>query len=410
MKSILNLLQHREFRDYALSRKSSGIEKGVVSSWIGYGYISQMNKLFFTSCLLLSGFAVQASEPIVTTIAGTGLPADNGHTGMARNINVGEPFGVQIGPDGALYITEVANHRIRRLDLESGKISTVAGTGKPGYSGDGGLATAATMNEPYEIRFDRAGNIYVVERLNHTVRLVDAKTGAIRTIAGTGQAGFSGDGGPSVKAQLNEPHSIALDESRGHLYIADIQNHRIRRVDLQTNQIETYAGDGGKQRPTAGVSVHGYSIVGPRALFVQNDVLWVALREGHSVWAVDLETDIARHVAGTGKQGFSGDGGPAAEATFNGPKGIALDSSGRWIVVVDTENQAIRRIDLKTGRIDTLAGTGPKGRGYNGDQQSARKTHWGRPHGICVAPDGAVYIGDTENHRVRRVMSISTRL
>lgn len=369
-----------------------------------------MNKIFFTSCLLLSGFSLHATEPIVTTIAGTGQPVDNGHAGIAQNMNVGEPFGVQTGPDGALYITEVANHRVRRLDLATGRISTVAGTGEPGYSGDGGLATAATMNEPYEVRFDRAGNIYVVERLNHVIRQVDAKTGRIHTIAGSGQAGFSGDGGSATKAQLNEPHSIALDESRGHLYIADIQNHRIRRVDLQSSRIETYAGDGGKQQPQAGASVRGHSVVGPRALFVQNDVLWVALREGHSVWAVDLKTDIARHVAGTGKPGFNGDGGPAAEATFNGPKGIALDSSGRWIVVVDTENQAIRRIDLQTGRIDTLAGTGPRGRGYNGDEQSARKTHWGRPHGICVSADGAVYIGDTENHRVRRVMSISTEL
>ncbi len=114
-------------------------------------------------------------------------------------------------------------------------------------------------------------------------------------------------------------------------------------------------------------------MVGPRALFVLSDILWVALREGHSVWAVDLKTDVARHVAGTGKKGFSGDGGPATEARFNGPKGIALDTSGRWIVVVNTENQVIRRIDLKTGRIDTLAGSGPMGHGYNGDDQSAQK-------------------------------------
>ncbi len=195
-----------------------------------------MNKLCFAASVLLGGIAVHAAQPIVTTVAGTGQAADNGHSGFARQVNVGQPFGVEIGPDGALYVTEVANHRIRRLDLQSGKISTVAGTGKQGYSGDGGPATAATMNEPYEIRFDQAGNLYVVERLNHTVRLIDAKTGVIRTIAGTGQAGFSGDGGPAVKAQMNQPHSIALDESRGHLYIADIQNHRIRRVDLPTGR------------------------------------------------------------------------------------------------------------------------------------------------------------------------------
>ena len=249
-----------------------------------------MNKLCFAVSVLLGGIAVHASQPIVTTVAGTGQAADNGHSGFARQVNVGQPFGVEIGPDGALYVTEVANHRIRRLDLQSGKLSTVAGTGKQGYSGDGGPATAATMNEPYEIRFDQAGNLYVVERLNHTVRLIDAKTGVIRTIAGTGQAGFSGDGGPAVKAQMNQPHSIALDESRGRLYIADIQNHRIRRVELPIGQIETYTGDGAKQQPLAGVSVRGHSMVGPRALFVRSGVLWVALREDHSVWSVDSET------------------------------------------------------------------------------------------------------------------------
>ena len=367
-----------------------------------------MNHCFLAASFLLVSLVAAAADPIVTTVAGTGQATDNGDAGLASEINVGQPFGVEIGPDGALYITEVSNHRIRRLDLKSGRMSTVAGTGQQGYSGDGALAIAATLNEPYEIRFDRAGNLYVVERMNHVVRRMDASTGKIRTIAGTGDAGFSGDGGPAVKAELNQPHSIALDESRSHLYIADIQNHRIRRVNLTTGVIETFAGDGSKRQPETGKSVRGHSIVGPRALFVHADLLYVALREGHSVWAIDLKTDIARHIAGTGEKGFSGDDGPAIAAKFNGPKGIALDSSGRWIVVVDTENQAIRRIDLHTGRINTLAGLGPEGHGFNGDNQLATASHWGRPHGICVASDGAVYVGDTENHRVRRIMSLST--
>ncbi len=367
-----------------------------------------MNHYLFAVSVFLVSLAATAADPVVTTVAGTGHATDNGDVGLTSDINLGQPFGVEIGPDSALYITEVSNHRIRRVDLQSGKISTVAGTGQQGYSGDGELAITATMNEPYEIRFDRAGNLYVVERMNHVVRRIDASTGKIRTIAGTGDAGFSGDGGPAVKAELNQPHSIALDEIRGHVYIADIQNHRIRRVNLNTELIETFAGDGSKQQPEDGKSVRGHSIVGPRALFVLADVLYVALREGHSVWAIDLKTDLAWHVAGTGEKGFSGDGGPATAARFNGPKGIALESSGRWIVVADTENQAIRQIDLHTGRINTLAGIGPEGHGFNGDNQLATESHWGRPHGVCVASDGAVYVGDTENHQVRRIGSPST--
>src|SRR5439155_17934355 len=141
-------------------------------------------------------------------------------------INVGDPFGVEIGPDGALYICEVRNHRVLRLDLKSGELTTVAGSGVKGYAGDGGPATKAQLNEPYEVRFDRAGNMLFVEMQNHIIRQVDGKTGIVSTVAGTGAKGYSGDGGPATAAQLNAPHSIAHDAA-DNLYIAEIANHRI---------------------------------------------------------------------------------------------------------------------------------------------------------------------------------------
>ncbi|MCA9245556.1 MAG: hypothetical protein KDA42_00545 [Planctomycetales bacterium] len=344
-------------------------------------------------CAIFSWFtpSITNAEQKMTTVAGDGS--------TSLDTGVGQPFGVEFGPDGALYICEVQNHRLLRLDPRTGRVTTVAGTGEKGYSGDGGPAASARLNEPYEVRFDREGNIFFVEMQNHLVRRIDAQSGVVSTIAGTGEPGFSGDGGPAINAQFSRPHSIALD-GRGGLYVADIGNHRIRRVDLKSGTIDTIAGNGQRQLPQAGGVALGAPVIGPRALFVHDDALWVALREGHSVWKIDLGDGRWHHVACNGKQGYSGDGGAAAAATMNGPKGIAFGPDGR-LYVVDTENQVIRVVDIEQGTIDTFAGNSQ--RGYGGDEGPAKAAKMDRPHGICVGSDGAVYIGDTNNHRVRRV-------
>lgn len=342
-----------------------------------------------------------AAQGYIATIAGSGKPANNGD-GPALSSNIGDPFGVEYGPDGALYITEVRHHRVRRLDPKTGELTTVAGTGEVGYSGDGGPATKAKLNEPYEVRFDADGHMFFVEMKNHLVRRVDAKTGIISTVAGTGELGFAGDGGPATKAKFNQPHSIALD-GNGRLFIADILNHRIRVVDLKQGTISTFAGTGEKKPPIDGQIATGKPLLGPRALYIRDSVLWLALREGHSVWKLDLaagESATWQHVAGTGAKGYSGDGGPAKKATFDGPKGIVVSEAG-LVDIVDTENQAIRRVDTNTGLITTIAGMGPKAQGYAGDDGPATKAKLGRPHGICHGPSGEVVIGDTLNHRVR---------
>lgn len=350
-----------------------------------------------SALVLCLAVAAASNGATIETIAGTGRPENNGDRGEARRVNIGQPFGVEIGPDRCLYVCEVQNHRVWRVDLSSGRAEVVAGNGQRGYRGDGGPAIEAAMNEPYEVRFDRAGNLLVVEMQNHLVRRVDAKTGRVSTVAGTGRAGFSGDGGQARQAQLRTPHSIALD-GEDRIYIADIGNHRIRRVN-RDGTIETVAGDGRKVLPKDGQPAVGHPLLGPRALFVEGRLLWIALREGHGVWTMDLDQSRLRHVAGRGTAGATGDGGPAAMATFNGPKGIAVTAEA--VDVVDTENQVIRRIDRSTGTISTLAGSGQ--RGFDGDGGPASKAALNRPHGVCVGPDGAVYIGDSENHRVRVV-------
>jgi hypothetical protein len=351
------------------------------------------------SITLLVFSAQYVSAQTITTIAGTGRPENNASDGLSTAVNIGDPFGVEFASDGSLYICEVRNHRLWRMHGK-GELTVIAGNGTKGYSGDGGPATKAQLNEPYEVRIDSAGNILFVEMQNHLVRKVDAKSGKISTIAGNGQKGFGSDGGPATKAQLSTPHSIALDADN-NLYIADIGNHRIRKVDAKTGLITTIAGNGEKQPPQDGQTAAGKPMIGPRALFIVGDTLWIALREGHSVWQMNLKKGILNHVAGTGKRGYSGDGGPAKEATFDGPKGIAIGPDN-CIYIADTENQAIRKIDA-AGIITTIAGRGPQHKGYSGDGGPATSATMDRPHGICVGPNNAVYIGDTLNHRVRMV-------
>ncbi len=333
------------------------------------------------------------------TLAGTGESGADGDGGPAIAAQVGNPYGLTLGPDGALYVCEVDTERVRRIDMADGSISTVAGTGEIGYSGDGGPARDAQLNDPYEVRFDADGNMYFVEMLNAVVRRVDARSGTISTVAGTGERGFSGDGGPAELARFDRPHSIALDGKAG-LYIADIGNHRIRRVDLSTGIVSTFAGTGEREPTPDGAPVGGTPLNGPRALaFAPNGDLYIALREGNAVYRLDMEEMTLHHVAGTGEKGYTGDGGPAAKATLAGPKGIEVGPDSA-IYLADTENHAMRRIDLATGTISTVAGDGSRHDGPDGDPLACGLA---RPHGVYVDKAGNVYIGDSENHRVRVV-------
>jgi len=338
-----------------------------------------------------------AAEWQISTVAGTGQEDDNGRQGSADRMNVAQPFGVEIGPDGALFITEVGHHRIWKLNRQTREMTVIAGSGQKGYGGDGGPAAAAAMNEPYEIRFDHDGHLYIVEMQNHIVRRIDARTGRIETIAGTGEPGDSGDDGPAKQARLKVPHGIVLD-GKGGLYIADIGNHRIRRVDLKEGTIDTVAGTGMRARAEDGAPVRGTPLDGPRALdFSDADTMWLALREGNAVYRVDWREGRLRHLAGTGRPGYTGDGGPARQAQLAGPKGIAMGPEG-WVYIADTESHTIRRIQTKTGQIETLVGDGKAGDGPEGPPGGCRLD---RPHGVWVDPAGRVYIGDSSNNRVR---------
>ena len=335
---------------------------------------------------------------IITTVAGTGERGYHGDGGLATVAQLSEPFMCAFDAAGNLYVAEAMNHCIRRVYWDSGVIVTIAGTGAEGYSGDGGPATEATFNQPYSLQVDTNGDIYVVDRLNFVIRKIEAVTGIISTVAGTGESGYGGDGGPATRAQLREPNDCFLD-GRGGLLIADVQDQRIRRLDLASGVITTFAGNGAKERSGDGRFALEASILGARAVCMDGaGNTYIAEREGNGIRKVDAH-GVMSTLAGTGEFGYTGDGGPALAATWGGPKAIRCDHSGN-LLVVDTENHAIRRIDADTGIVTTIAG----GRlGGEGDGGPADEATMDRPHGADVDARGNIYIADSNNHRVRVV-------
>ena len=342
--------------------------------------------------VLFAPAPAMAQGTSVSTLIGTGSA---GYSDQQVN----NPYGLVIGPDGALYFCDLDNQRIRRLDLRTRRTLTVAGNGQKGYSGDGAAATDASLNMPHEIQFDSVGHLYIAERDNHVIRKVDAKTGTISTFAGMGSPGFSGDGGLASNAQLRAPHSIAVDPSRRFLLICDIGNHRIRRIEFATGVINTFGGTGDRRPTPDGAPLNGTPLNGPRTFaFDSAGDLYLALREGNAIYRVDGKSLSLHHVAGTGEQGYSGDGGPARLARLGGPKGLAWSRDSLY--VADTENHVIREIELKTGIIRTVLGTGQRG---DGPEPDPLRCALARPHGVLVDSRGVLYVGDSEAHRIRTV-------
>jgi DNA-binding beta-propeller fold protein YncE len=320
----------------------------------------------------------------------------NGVAGYSDQ-QISNPYGIVTGPDRAIYFCDLDNQRIRRIDPASRRITTVAGNGVRGYSGDGGPATEASLNMPHEIEFDAGGHLYIAERDSHVIRKIDAKTGSMSTFAGTGTAGFSGDGGVASRAQLRQPHSIAIDPTKKFLLICDIGNHRIRRVELATGVIDTFGGTGERQPTPDGAPLEGTPLNGPRTMvFDSAGNLYLALREGNAIFAIDGRSAMLRHLAGTGQSGYSGDGGQARMATLAGPKGLAWARD--VLFIADTENHVIREIELKTGLIRTALGTGQRG---DGPEPDPGKCALARPHGLMVDAGGVLYVADSEAHRIR---------
>ncbi|MDD9998867.1 MAG: hypothetical protein OXQ89_14085 [Rhodospirillaceae bacterium] len=347
--------------------------------------------------------ASPAVEMCEASLAGTirtlggmaGLAGYAGDGGFAVDARLDGPFDVAVDAGGNVFVAELFNHRIRKIGPD-GIVVTFAGTGAAGFSGDGGPSTAADLNSPVGVAVDAAGYVYVADRLNHRVRRI-ATDGTIETIAGTGTDDYSGDGGPATEAELDQPSGVAVDTA-GNVYVADSQNHRIRRIGLG-GTIETIAGTG-----TDGYSGDGGPATQARlnspfdvAVDAMGSV-YVADTFNHRIRRIGTDGTIVT-VAGTGMGGYGGDGGPATEALLNNPTGVAVTGAG-YVFVADWGNDRIRRI-APDGTIVTFAGTGVEG--YGGDGGAAVQAQLLDPSGVTVDAMGRAYIADTSSHRVRVV-------
>jgi sugar lactone lactonase YvrE len=334
----------------------------------------------------------------ITTVAGTGVPGFSGDGGPATGGQLNVPFGVAVDDEGNLFLADMGNHRIRTVVLAAGSITTLAGTGTLGFSGDGGPASAAQFNTAVAVAVDPAGNLFVADRGNHRIRRID-RSGIITTVAGTGSAGFSGDGGPASAAQFNTAVAVAVDPA-GNLFVADRGNHRIRRID-RSGIITTVAGTGTRGSSGDAGPATSAHLDGPAGLAVDAaGNLFIADQDNHRVRKVVLETGIITTVAGTGSAGFSGDGGPAVAARLNGPAGLAVDVTGN-LFITDQDNHRVRKVVLETGIITTVAGTGSVG--FSGDSGPASSAQLNGPVSIAVDSSGDLFIADRGNHRIRWV-------
>ena len=316
-----------------------------------------------------------------------------------------DPRGVAVAPDGDLYIADGASHVVRKLDVLTGTLEIVAGTGQAGSSGIGGPATSARLQTPEAVCVASNGDLYVADSDAHVVRRVSAATGAILPVAGNGSRGDGGDGDMATEAALRAPAAVAVAPN-GDLYIADREGHRVRRVSAATGVIETVAGTGREGfSGDGGVSARA-RLRAPAGLAVApNGDLYVADTGNHSIRRIAAATGIITTVAGSETAGFSGDGGLASGARLSSPRGLAFGPTGD-LFIADTGNHRIRRVEIEAGIITSVAGRGMPG--FAGDGASSTEARFDAPCGVAVSGTGLYYVADRNNHRVRRVGGVLT--
>jgi DNA-binding beta-propeller fold protein YncE len=317
-----------------------------------------------------------------------------GKTGAAAELRW--PFGVASDRAGNLYVVEYEGHRLRKVDPRGG-VTTVAGTGKKGFGGDGGPAIRARLSGPHGLAVTPGGDVYVADTWNCRVRRIDARSGVITTLAGTGRKGFGGDGGPAARATFGNVYAVALDPRGERLYVADLDNRRVRAVDLRTGVVTTVAGNGKRGVPEDGADARAAPLLDPRAVAADaKGSLYILERGGHALRVVDRQGRV-RTVAGTGRPGFSGDGGEARKASLRGPKHLAIDAEGN-VLIADGDNHVIRKYLPARGTIVRVAGTGKQGSAGVGGP--AGQCQLSLPHGVYAHPSGDIYIADSGNGRV----------
>ena len=343
--------------------------------------------------LCFGALALAARAATTTVFAGGGSEL----TGLATKCRLADPFAVDFDSKGNAYICEMTNNRIVRVD-SAGQLTAFAGTTKKGNKGDGGPAADAELNGPHHLLVTKNDEVLIADTWNWSVRRIDA-AGKISTLAGTGQRGYSGDNGPADKAQFSGVYCLALDAVQENLFIADLENRRVRAINLKTRQVRLVAGNGQKGIPADGSDAATSPLFDPRAVTVaESGDVYILERGGHALRVVDTKGKI-RTVVGTGKAGPWTPSEKPLEVTLKGPKHLFADRDGS-VLIVDSENDVVRRYFPKEDRIVRVAGTGKRGGAFNSDPLKTELRH---PHGVSVDRQGRIYISDSNNSRVLRI-------
>jgi len=345
-------------------------------------------------CAALATAAVHAHAATLTLFAGGGTKT----TGPATECRLADPFAVGFDTRGNAYICEMTNNRVVKVDA-SGHLTVFAGTTQKGHTGDGGPARDATLNGPHHLLVMKNGDVLIADTWNGCVRRVEARTGTISTFAGTGQRGFSGDGGSADQAQFSGVYCLALDADEENLYLADLENRRVRAVNLKTRNVRTIAGNGQRVVPADGSNAALAPLFDPRAVAVaRSGDVYILERGGHALRMVDTSGKI-RTVVGTGKPGPWTPNENPREITLKGPKHLFADRDGS-VLIADSENDVIRRYVPSQNKIFRVAGTGQRGAAFSNDPLKTELRH---PHGVSVDARGRIYIADSNNSRVLRI-------
>lgn len=338
----------------------------------------------------------------ISTYAGTGTAGYTGDGGAATAARVRNPEGMGVASNGNLYISDVGNNVIRKVDFITGVITTVVGTGTAGNAGDGGPATLAQLDGPQDVFVAPNGDLYIADTGSHKVRKVTAATGVITTVIGDGTSGNTGDGGTATAARLNSPRSVVVAAS-GDVFVSDRPNDRVRKVTAATGIITAYAGSG-----TAGYTGDGGAAGVARLRTPEG----MTLASNGDLYIADAGNDVIRKVAGaTGvistfagtTNGFAGDGGPATAARLDTPEAVDIGPLGD-LFIVDTGNRRVRRVEAGTGTITTVAGTGTSG--FSGDGGPATAARFTTIGGITVSSTGVYYVADRGNDRIRKITGL----
>ena len=390
----------------------------IVQAWSGafrfFMPAAQVSRQVAGLSLLLGGIAfavaslreAEAAEVAVLAGRAVGRPADSPAADMLN-----EPFAIDFDAEGRLYGVEFTRgNRVFRssepITAEGGlpRIEFVAGafhqttskTVLPVAVADA-AADDIRFNGMHDLAIAADGRIYLADTFNHLIRVFDPKAGRVATLAGTGQPGFAGDGGPAADATFREPYCGSLAPDGSRLLIADIRNHRLRAIDLAAKTVSTIAGNGRPGKPIDGALATETPLAGPRAACEAADgTTYLVLREGNALAAI-RDGRVQTVVNASGKAGYGGDGGPGREALLKGPKYVCIDREQR-VLIVDTENHCVRRYDPTSGQIELVAGVPQRAGAAIGDTWKA--TELRRPHGARIAPDGRLVIADSDNDRV----------